>query len=37
MLHIIGLIVFLTPSKSAKLSFLGRILKKEAKELKSYC
>lgn len=37
MLHIIGLVVHLSSSGSAKLSFLARILKKETKELKSYC
>ena len=37
MLHIIGLVVHLSSTGSAKLSFLARILKKEAKELKNYC
>ena len=37
MLHIIGLVVHLSSTQSAKLSFLSKILKKEAKELKNYC
>jgi hypothetical protein len=37
MLHIIGLMVHLSTTHSSKLSFLSRILKREAKELKSYC
>lgn len=37
MLHIIGLVVHLSPSSSTKLSFLTQILKKEEKELKNYC
>lgn len=37
MLHIIGLVVHLQTSNSAKLSFLSKILKKEDKELKNYC
>jgi hypothetical protein len=37
MLHIIGLVVHISPVQSAKLSFLSRILKKEEKELKNYC
>lgn len=37
MLHIIGLVVHLSTTQSAKLSFLSRILKKESKELKNYC
>lgn len=37
MLHIIGLVIHLSSSNSAKLSFLARILKKEEKELKNYC
>ena len=37
MLHIIGLMVHLSTTHSAKLSFLSRILKREAKELKNYC
>lgn len=31
-----GLIVELQPTKKASMGFLGRILKKEVKELKSY-
>jgi hypothetical protein len=37
MLHIIGLMVHLSTTHSAKLSFLSRILKREASELKNYC
>ena len=37
MLHIIGLVVHLSSTNSAKLSFLSRILKREDKELKNYC
>jgi hypothetical protein len=37
MLHIIGLVVHLQSTQSAKISFLSRILKKEDKELKNYC
>lgn len=37
MLHIIGLVVNVSPTQSAKVSFLSRILKKEEKELKNYC
>lgn len=37
MLHIIGLVVHLQSTQSAKVSFLSRILKKEDKELKNYC
>lgn len=37
MLHIIGLVVHISPVQSAKISFLSRILKKEEKELKNYC
>ena len=36
-LHIIGLVVNLSSTNSAKLSFLSRILKKEEKDLKNYC
>jgi hypothetical protein len=36
-LHIIGLVVHLSSTYSAKLSFLSRILKKESSELKQYC
>jgi hypothetical protein len=36
-LHIIGLVVNLSATNSAKLSFLSRILKKEEKDLKNYC
>ena len=36
-LHIIGLVVYLSPNEQAKLSLLGRILKKEANELKPFC
>jgi hypothetical protein len=36
-LHIIGLVVHLSASQSAKISFLSRILKKEASELKHFC
>ena len=36
-LHIIGLVVNLSSSLSAKLSFLSRILKKDASELKHFC
>lgn len=37
MLHIIGLVLHLAPTHSEKLSYLTRILKREEKELKSYC
>lgn len=37
MLHIIGLVVHLSSTQSAKLSFLAKILKKESKELRNYC
>ncbi len=37
MLHIIGLVVHLSQNSSAKLSFLSKILKKEALDLKHYC
>lgn len=36
-LAIIGLMVQLSPSLAVRLGFIGRILKKEPKELKSYC
>lgn len=36
-LHIIGLVVHLSSTFSAKLSFLSKILKKEASELKHFC
>lgn len=36
-LAIIGLVVQLSPTLSARLGFIGRILKKEPKELKSFC
>jgi len=37
MLNIIGIVIHLSPSFRAKLTFLCRILKKEPSELKSYC
>ena len=37
MLNIIGLVVHLSSSFSAKISFLSRILKREDKELRNYC
>ena len=37
MLHIIGIVIHLSPSFSTKLTFLCRVLKKEPSELKSYC
>ena len=37
MLHIIGLVVNLSATLSAKLSFLSRILKKDSSELKHFC
>jgi hypothetical protein len=37
MLHIIGLVVHLSSNSSVKLSFLSKILKKEASDLKHYC
>jgi len=37
MLHIIGLVVNLSSTFSAKLSFLSKILKKDASELKHFC